>query len=401
MVNQVSKFVLAGVFVSYGVFAAAETSQGLNLEAPSLEAAPVEASSVGPFSNLNFGGALDIRLYLPRRGGPTDEHVGFAALDIHVSELFLTTNIGDHISILAEQLLVTSPMGSTVGQDHGFVYAIFSSIAGLPDDVAIKVGRMRFRFGADAKLDSPANLLKSPVYKTLGNITDRGVEFSGYAGPMEWSLGVMNGIDSINEEVTTKSGEEVMVMREVRNGSKPVVARVGIETTSWLELGVSGVTGKFYPVYSHYGFAMHDMIFNGHTDDTRLIYKDRVALDAKIRLSSNIDVYGEYAFGTDRDAGEDLSVWSAYGRIDWRFAPQRWTLGAQYDYFDDGRDVAVVEGMSYKDSGTLAVALTRYLTDQAWIRAAWMMDDRGLLRSRDGDNKAPEHMGVLQTMLSF
>jgi hypothetical protein len=111
---------------------------------------------------------------------------------------------------------------------------------------------MRFRFGADAKLDSPANLLKSPVYKTLGNITDRGIEFSGYAGFMEWSLGVMNGIDSINEEVTSKSGEDVMVMRDVRNGSKPVVARVGIETTSWLELGVSGVTGKFYPVYSHY-----------------------------------------------------------------------------------------------------------------------------------------------------
>jgi hypothetical protein len=76
-------------------------------------------------------------------------------------------------------------------------------------------------------------------------------------------------------------------------------------------------------------------------------------------------------------------------------------LGAQYDYFDDGRDVAVVEGMSYKDSGTLAVALTHYLTDQAWIRVAWMMDDRGLLRSRDGDITAPEHMGVLQTMLSF
>jgi len=211
----------------------------------------------------------------------------------------------------------------------------------------------------------------------------------------------MNGLDTVLEEVMTVSGEEVMVNREVRNGSKPVVARIGIETTSWLELGVSGVAGKFYPVYSHYGFAMHDMIFNGHTDDSMLIYKKRAALDAKVKLSSNIDFYGEYAFGTDKDAGTDLNVWSAYGRIDWRFVPQKWTLSAQYDYFDDGRDVAIVDGMPYKDSGSFGLGLTHNLTDQAWLRAAWLMDDRGLFRSRDGNSKAPEYMAVLQTMLSF
>lgn len=394
-------FVQKTLLAQLGASDSASPSQALNLEAPNLEAAPLEAGSTGAFSDLNFGGALDLRLYLPQRGGPTDRHLGMGAFDIHVSELFLTTNIGDHISILAEQLLLTSPMGSTVGQDHGFVYAIFSSIPGLPDDVALKVGRMRFRFGADAKLDSAANILKSPVYKTLGNITDKGVEFSGYAGAVEWSLGVMNGIDSVMELVTTTSGEEVRVMREVRNGSKPVVLRIGIEATPWLDLGLSGVTGKFYPVYSHYGFAMHDMIFNGHTDDSRLIYKNRLALDTKLKLSSRIDFYGEYALGTDRNAGRTLNLWSAYGRIDWRWAPQAWTLSAQYDFYNDGKKVSVVEGTPYRDSGTLGLGLTRYLTEQAWIRAAWLMDDRGLRQFHKGDSKAPEYMGIVQTMLSF
>lgn len=382
--------------------AAPAEAGGLNLEAPALEAKPPsEGITAGPFTNLNFGGALDMRLYLPRPGGPTDSHLGFGYFDIHVSELFLTTNIGDHISVLAEQLLVTAPMGSTVGQDHGFVYAIFSSIPGLPENIAIKAGRMRFRFGIDAKLDSPANVLRTPVYKTLGMITDKGIEISGYTGPVEWSLGVANGFDSVNEEVIATSGEKVMVMRDVRNGSKPLFARIGVEATDWLALGFSGFTGNAYPVTSHYGFAMHDMVFNGHTDDSRFIYKNRGAADAKLRLSSSVDLSGEYAFGNDRDMGQNYKVWSGYGRLDWRFVPQKWSAQLQYEYFSDGRNPAVVDGMSYEDTGTIGAGLTYFMTDQSWIRAAWLMDDRGIFRSRGGDSHAPEYMGVIQTMLSF
>ncbi|MEO5666755.1 MAG: hypothetical protein ABIR96_01715, partial [Bdellovibrionota bacterium] len=358
-------------------------------------------ASLGPFTNLNFGGALDMRLYFPRLGGPTDSHMGFGNFDIHVSELFLTTNIGDHISVLAEQLLVTDPMGSTTGQDHGFVYAIFSSIPGLPESFAIKVGRMRFRFGIDSKLDSPANPLKSPVYKTLGIITDKGVEFSGFAGPLDWSLGVANGVDSIMVPVVTTTGMPAEVMMDTRNGSKPVIARIGFDATDSFALGLSGFAGKTYPVTSHYGFAMHDMLFNGHTDETRLISKTRAALDAKLKLGSRWDLSGEYAFGRDRDNGRNYKVWSGYGRLDYRIVPQKWSAQLQYDYFDDGRDVTFIDGKSYKDSGTMGLGLTYYLTEQAWIRADGMVDDRGLFRSRDGDVHAPEYLGVVQTMLSF
>ena len=158
--------------------------ENLNLDAPQLEAKKDEGFSAGPINNLNFGGALDMRLYMPRFGGPTEKHLGFGNFDIHVAELFLTTNVGDHISVLAEQLLVTSEMGNTVGQDHGFVYAIFSNIPAVPENWSLKVGRTRFRFGADARLDSPANVLRSPVYKTLGTITDKGIELSGYSGEL-------------------------------------------------------------------------------------------------------------------------------------------------------------------------------------------------------------------------
>ncbi|MBS1985397.1 MAG: hypothetical protein JST16_14625 [Bdellovibrionales bacterium] len=379
----------------------AAPSEGLNLDAPSIDAKKDEGANLGPLSNINFGGALDMRLYLPKPGGPTDAHLGMGYFDIHVSELFLTTNIGDHISVLAEQLLVTSPMGNTIGQDHGFVYAIFSSIPGLPENMAIKVGRTRFKFGIDARLDSPANPLRSPVYQTLGTITDKGIELSGYTGFLEWSLGVANGVDSVDREVMSMNGEEAMVATDVRNGSKPVYARLSAEPVDGVSFGLSGFTGKTYPVYSHYGFAMHDMIFNGHTDNSRLIYKNRGAVDGKFKLSSRWDLSAEYAFGTDRDEGQSYSIRNYYTRLDYRIIPQKFTVQLQYNYFDDGRDISIIEGRPYKDSGVFGFGLTWYVTDQSWIRATYLMDDRGIFRSKDGDTKAPEYLGVIQTLLAF
>ena len=377
------------------------SSETLNLETPKIDPKKEEGVNVGPFSNLNLGGALDMRLYLPRIGGPTEGHMGFGSFDIHVAELFLTTNIGEHISVLAEQLLVTSPMGSTIGQDHGFVYAIFSSIPGLPENVAIKAGRTRFKFGIDAKGDSPANILRSPVYKTLGTITDKGIEISGYTNPIEWTLGVANGVDAIEKGVMSSDGSETMIMSDTRNGSKPIYARLGYDPTDWLSIGLSGFTGKTYPVYSHYGFAMHDMIFNGHTDMTKLIYKSRAAVDAKAKLSSRWDLSLEHAFGNDRDSGQSFNVKSYYGRLDYRIIPQKLTAQLQYEYFDDGRDIAIIEGVPYKDSGNFGLGLAYYITDQSWIRAAWLQDDRGLFRSKDANPKAPEYMGVMQVLLAY
>jgi len=379
----------------------APPAEGLNLEAPQLEAKKDEGFSAGPINNLNLRCALDLPMYFPRPGAPTERHLGMANFDIHVAELFLTTNVGDHISVLAEQLLVTSKMGDMVGQDHGFVYAIFSNIPGLPENWSLKAGRTRFRFGVDARLDSPASTLRSPVYKTLGTITDKGIELSGYSGPIEWSLGVMNGVDSIEVPVVTKTGEEATVEMDTRNGSKPVVARVSADVTDWFGLGVSGFSGKTYPVYSHYGLAMHDLIFNGHTDEERLIYKNRGAVDAKLKLGSRLDLSGEYAFGNDRDEGQSLKVWSAFGRLDYRIIPSKLSAQIQYEYFNDGRDVVITEGQPYKDSGNVGLGVVYYLTDQSWIRLAWLQDDRGLFRTRGGDPKAPEYMSVLQTIITY
>ena len=378
-------------------------SGDLNFESPNLEPKKEEAGvSLGPINNLNFGGALDMRAYFPQMSGPTENHMGFGALDIHVAELFLTTNIGEHISILAEQLLVTSKMGDTVGQDHGFVYAIFSSIPGLPEDFAIKVGRLRNRFGIDARLDSPANVLRSPVYKTIGQITDKSLELSGLLGPIEFSVAVLNGAETLKVPVTTTvPGVDPEMDVDTRNGSKPVVARLAVDPFDWLSLGVSGFTGRAYPVYSHYGFAMHDLVFNGHTDEGTLIYKNRAAVDVKLSLTSKIDLYGEYMMGTDRQGGQTFNVSSAYGRLDYRFVPQKWSAQLQYEFFNDGRDVVFTDGHAYNDTGNFGASITFHMNDQALIRVAGLMDDRGLFRNKGGDNKAPEYMGVAQTLLSF
>ncbi len=397
--GTLQKTLFASTTPEYKEPTASQSGSGLNLDAPQLEAKPNEAGDSG--LSLNFGGALDIRGYFPRTGGPTETHLGQANMDIHVAELFLTTNVGDNISVLAEQLLVTSPMGSTVGQDHGFVYAIFSNIPFLPETWSLKVGRMRFRYGIDAKLDSPANVLRSSVYKSLGTITDKGLELSGYGGAFEWSLGIANGVDMIEVPVTAKNGDEIMAEMEVRNGSKPIYARLAYEATDWLALGISGFTGKTYPVYSRYGFAMHDMLFNGHTGMEKLIYKNRYAVDAKIKLSSRWDFSGEYSGGTDRESGETFNVYTLYGRLDYRIRPGKLTAQLQYEYFNDGREDTMVEGMNYDDSGNIGLGLTYYLTDQAWIRVAGLVDDRGIFRSKDGGPNAPEYMGVVQTLLSF
>lgn len=379
------------------------TATGLDFDSPNLEPKKDDqGTSIGPINNLNFGGALDMRAYFPQMSGPTDEHMGFGALDIHVAELFLTTNIGDHISILMEQLLVTSKMGDTVGQDHGFVYAIFCSVPGLPEDMAFKLGRLRNRFGVDARLDSPANVLRSPVYKTIGVITDKTLEMSGQLGPVEYSVAVLNGVDTLTVPVTTTvPGVEPEAHVDIKNGSKPVIARLVVDPTDWLSFGASGFTGRVYPVYSHYGFAMHDMLFNGHTDEGTLVYKNRAAVDAKLSLGSKIDLFAEYAMGTDRQGGQTFDVRSYFGRIDYRFVPQKWTLQIQYEFFNDGRDVVIVDNKPYNDNGNFGAAITYHFNDQALIRIAGLMDDRGLFRGKGGDDKAPEYMGIAQTLLSF
>ena len=138
----------------------------LQLEGGILAPIPKEAPSLGPFSNLNFGGLIDYR-YIP---APRTSTAGAGFLVIHVNELFVSTNIGEHISILAEQLLLTSGQETTVGQDHGFVYATFTNLPYLPSDLSFRLGRFRFRYGIDAVSDSAINPVRTLVYKDIGFI---------------------------------------------------------------------------------------------------------------------------------------------------------------------------------------------------------------------------------------
>ena len=154
-----------------------------------------------------------MRLYLPQSHGPSYVDLGAANFDLHVVELFLSTNIGDHISLILEQLLVTSKMGDTVGQDHGFVYAVFSEMPWLPSDWSIKAGRFRTHFGIDTHLDSATHILRNPIYKNLGIFTDKGIELSGFYKSFDWSISLINGIDSVLDNVNANSGNVAEVRR--------------------------------------------------------------------------------------------------------------------------------------------------------------------------------------------
>jgi hypothetical protein len=366
----------------------------LNFEKAKLDPSQQNASSltVGPFNNINFGGAVDMRLYAPQSHGPTYSHLGAAHFDLHVVELFLTTNIGDHISLLLEQLLITSKMDDPVGQDHGFVYAVFSEIPWLPRDWSLKLGRFRTHFGIDTHLDSATHILRNPAYKNIGIFTDKGLELSGFWKSFDWSVSVVNGIDSVLDSINTNPGHEAEVRRAQATNSKPVVARLGFDLSNNFNLGLSGFSGLTHPVTSEYGYSMSDMLFNARLNEGKIVYKNRYAADMTLKISSKFKIAAEYCTGIDRDEGYTRTVSSAFTRVDYKIIPQKLTLALQYEYFNDGRTNEIM------DTGTIGAALSYHLNEQSWLRIGWLQDDRGLFRSKA---TGPEYMAVAQTFITF
>lgn len=377
----------------FNLNAFAQAPNPLNFEKAKLDPTAQNTSlSIGPFNNINFGGAVDMRFYAPQSHGPTYAHLGAASFDLHVAELFLSTNIGDHISLLLEQLLITSKMDDTVGQDHGFVYAVFSEIPWLPQDWSLKIGRFRSHFGIDTHLDSATHILRNPVYKNIGIFTDKGIEVSGFWKSFDWSVSLVNGIDSVLDSVNTGSGHMTDVRRSQSTSSKPVLSRLGFDLTNDLNLGLSAFSGVTHPVLSDYGFLMSDMLFNARMNESKIVYKNRYAVDATFKLSSRIKISAEYCAGIDRDEGHSYNVWSGYTRMDYKIIPQKLTLALQYEYFNDGRRNEIV------DTGTLGAALSYNINEQAWFRVGWLQDDRGAFRSK---GTGPEYMAIAQTLLTF
>lgn len=334
---------------------------GLNLDTPQLGSPPASsggggAAPGGGTGSIVFGGTLDYRFLFPKEM-PKGMYM------IHVNELFITTNIGDHISILAEQLLLTSETTSSVGLDHGFVYAIFSNLPILPEGSAIRVGRMRLRYGIDAKLDAPANPLRTPEYRTIGILSDRAVELSGYFGSFDYVAAISMGPDFELREVVGPTGQIAGTIKAPTDPSfHPIFVRLGTNFSGRPNLGVSGYYGDTYPVLAADGFQAGDsMLFGGFLDQSRQIRKERLSLDArwdywKLKLA------GEVTIGRDREDTRKPTVQAYFARADLAIKPQKWTAQLQYDYFDDGRPET-------PNIGAASAALTYNLTDESWLRA--------------------------------
>lgn len=241
----------------------------------------------GAFGNLIFGGALDVRRITHGTDLVPDGsnwHTGTTL--IHVAELVATTSVGEHISLLGEQLLTTSPLGTQVADDHGFIYAILTGVPVLPKGASLKIGRFRHAFGIDTKSDAAANPLYNLVRKNIGFISDRGIQLNGYVGPVAYVLSLADGPDSLRTVVngTVESGIRIGphgsgggVLEPIHNNSPPLFLHVN-GTLSLLGkriwFGGSYFDGNSYPFNPN----------NGDVNPSTLIYKRRVGLATNFKI---------------------------------------------------------------------------------------------------------------------
>lgn len=367
-----SRAKIAGVSVL--ILTLALAGQGfaqLDLESPKL-AAPPEKEQKGSFGNINFGGLFDVR-YM----GVGDRAPGTM---IHVDELVITANIGDNISILAEQLLPTSRLSGAddiIQDDHGFVYAIFSNIPFTPPGTAFKIGRFRFKWGVDAALDSPTNMLYPLTRKNLGFVSDRGLELSGFFGPVDYELGVADGPEFIEAMIADTSGNTVgTIRRNVLNNSAPLFLRLTTNSSfsTSLRFGISYFDGESWP-YVNNMTPMSDMRLRaqmpgGMPDVSQLAYKQKLAGDATYRwrkLGLNL----EYSHGQDRFAdGSETTTRGYFFRSDYTIKPQQLALAAQYDQFDDGLVFS-------KEERSVGGSVQIFLHEQAFLRLGYILDRIG------------------------
>jgi len=343
-----------------------EGEKGLDLESSQSETSSVgKGLSIGPVSNINFGGLLDLR-YI----ASSDNKAG--NLVIHVNELVVSANVTDNISLLLEQLLPTSELISLVGDDHGFATALISNLPYLPVGTALKVGRYRIKYGVDARLDAPSNPLYPLIRRNLGITSDLGIELSGFLGPISYYASVLNGPDhleipisvtgSVNENNSEMKGSSGTVIVPIDNSSKPVAIRLATELPGSLELGFSYFEGFSWP----YMNGMHMIGAHapgGAVDKSRLLFKRRYTLDGSYRFWK-FDLLGEANRGQDFMGKMRADVQGYYGRIDFNLLPRKLILSGQYDLWDDGLKDS-------SDEHTISGALTYYLNNQVFIRVAY------------------------------
>ena len=350
----------------------------LGFEAPDLGPPPSgtdKGLTAGPFSNIVFGGALDYRFVFPKE-------MPEGMFMVHVNELFITTNIGDHISVLAEQLLLTSELGTVVGQDHGFVYATFSNLSFLPNGTAIRVGRMRLKYGIDAKLDAPANPLRTMEYRTIGLISDRAIEVAGYFGFVEYTAAVSMGPDFVLKNVTTQDGSVGTIKSPAENRNHPITLRIGTEFSgNEPNVGLSYYRGDNYKVTSQDSFQAGDtMVFGGFLDEHALVSKERGSFDLRWNIAK-LKFAAEYTVGGDTDSAGRKRIEAYYFRTDYAILPQKIVAQIQYDSFSDGVS-------SSARFGAVGLGLTYFLNDSSWVRAFYQGNEKIFAGNSNGGSVA-------------
>ena len=255
----------------------------------------------GAFSDLIFGGALDIRR--PTRGKdliPDRQNWDAGTTLIHVAEFVVTTSVGEHVSILGEQLLTTSPLGTQVADDHGFIYAILTGLPVLPKGASLKIGRFRHGFGIDTKSDAAANPLYNLVRKNIGFISDRGLQLNGFMGPVSYTLSLADGPDSLRTvtDGTVSTGIRIGphgsgggILKPIRNNSPPLFLHVNGNLPLFgkrIWLSTSYFDGNSYPFNP----------INGDVNPSTLIYKRRIGFATSFKLW-RFDLAAEWVRGKD------------------------------------------------------------------------------------------------------
>lgn len=358
-------------------FPFAASAQNLNFDAPAVEQkkdSPVP-KQVGPVSNINLGGAIDWRAVYQR--GAKRPYVF-----IHVNEFVVSANVGEHIAISAEQLLLTSELGSVVGQDHGFVVVNLVQLPFLPTGMGIKLGRFRGKFGLDAQVDSPANIFPSQAVRSNGLVTDLGVSIDYAFNDFEFFVEAFNGPD-----YKSQNGQKTGALVD----KPPLQARFVYQPVSNAKIGISGFYGQTWD--NQVSPSALDMGSLGSTlQSERTIERQRIAVDASYKFPL-ADVYAEGIYG--RDTGRlaqpvDKKYTLAKGALLRTDVPlfrisneTRTKVAVQYDAWQDGSYNGTVgfvsgafsvqndEGWTARLGGTLSDSLFAAAKPESLKKTPW------------------------------
>ncbi len=192
-----------------------------------------------------LGGALDMRIGIPtnKRGADERSADGF----VHVAEISVQSKVSEKITLIGELLLPLNRdrplLSQMLANDHGFFYA---TISDLPYRTgSLWLGRYRLPYGVDAVLDGASNPLPTPVYRSLGIISDLAIMVKGFAGVMSYSLAVTDGVGVLPN--TSPNPDQAPARGGERIDDWPIFGRLGFDLADFmpgLNFSLSGYSGR-------------------------------------------------------------------------------------------------------------------------------------------------------------